>query len=255
MNLKFPAAILLLFSSLASLVLPARADELRVAVAANFADTLAEIATPFEQSSGHRIVIVRGSTGQLYAQLLNGAPYDIFFAADARRPALLEEQGHAVRNSRFSYAIGRLVLWSPDPLLIDGSAKVLATGEFDFMAIANPKLAPYGEAAQQFLTSSGLWDALQPRLVRGENINQTLQFVASGNAALGLIARSQLAYTRQLPAGSRWQVPVAAHEPIVQQAIIVRDSATAHAFIKFVRSDIAQSIIAAHGYDLPSQDE
>jgi molybdate transport system substrate-binding protein len=255
MAAKLPTAILLLFSVLASTALPARADELTVAVAANFATTLAEIAAKFEQRSATQIIIVRGSTGKLYAQLLNGAPYDIFFAADTQRPALLEAQQQAVAGSRFSYAIGRLVLWSPDPQLVDKSAAVLHSADFEYLAIANPRHAPYGAAAQQFLSSAGVWETLQPRLVRGENINQAFQFVASGNASLGLVARSQLANERYGSSGTSWEVPESAHEPIVQEAILIKDSEAARTFIKFVRSDIAQRIITAHGYDLPDSDK
>lgn len=248
-------AIILLFSLLASQAAPACADELKIAVAANFADTLTEISRAFERQSDHRIIIVRGSTGKLYAQLLHGAPYDAFFAADSKHPQLLEEQGQSVADSRFSYAIGRLVLWSSDPRLIDSTATVLQAGDFTHLAIANPRLAPYGLAAQQFLTSAGRWEALQPKLVRGENINQAFQFVATGNAALGLVARSQLTNKQFEAKGSRWDVPATSHATILQQAVLIQDSDALRTFVKFVRSEAAQSIMTAHGYDLPTADE
>ncbi|MDP6437030.1 MAG: molybdate ABC transporter substrate-binding protein [Gammaproteobacteria bacterium] len=242
---------LLLYSIAATLSGPLYATELRVAVAANFAETLTEIAARFEADTGQPVTIIRGSTGKLYAQIINGAPFDIFLAADSRRPELLENEGYAITGSRFTYAAGRLVLWSPDPDLVDVDGKVLASNDFRFLAIANPRLAPYGEAARQTLEKLGVWESLRGRIVQGENIGQAYQFVASGNASLGLIARSQPLSSSLAPAGSFWEVPASMHEPIMQQGVLLEDTQHARAFLDFMRAQPA--VIVAHGYDLPGQ--
>lgn len=227
--------------------------ELRIAVAANFATTLEAIGTAFEHDGVHTVRISRGSTGKLYAQILNGAPFDIFFAADSERPRLLEERGIAVTGSRFSYATGRLVLWSRTDGLVDPAGAVLDSPRYRRLAIANPKLAPYGAAAVSVLEKRGLWPAISERVVRGENMGQTFQFVQSGNAELGFVARSQLA---QLPSvGSQWLVPENLHEPIDQQAVLLTDTPAARAFAAFVRSQEGERIISAHGYDLPKPEK
>ncbi|HJP04126.1 MAG: molybdate ABC transporter substrate-binding protein [Gammaproteobacteria bacterium] len=246
---------LLLYSIVTGLFEPLYAADLRVAVASNFADTLAEVAAQFESETGQPVIIIRGSTGKLYAQILNGAPFDIFLAADSRRPELLEDKGRAVANSRFSYAAGRLVLWSLNPTLIDREGKVLATEDFRFLAIANPMLAPYGEAARQTLENLGLWESLRDRMVLGENISQTFQFVASGNATLGLVARSQQLMSGQTQSGSFWEVPTSLHEPIVQQGILLQDKQSARAFTDYMQTQAAEAVIVAHGYDLPGRND
>lgn len=235
---------------LLALLLPpaALADTVRVAVASNFAALLEELAPEFERHSGHTLVMSAGATGNHYAQIVNGAPFDVFLAADAERPRLLEEAGRAVKGTSFTYAIGRLVLWSADPARVDAEGAVLRSGDFEHLALANPQLAPYGAAAREVLAGMGLWDQLQRRLVQGDNIAQTLQFVQSGNAELGFIAQAQLA---GLEGGSRWLVPDTLHAPIEQQGVLVRDSAAARAFIAFLQEERATSRIRAAGYALP----
>lgn len=246
-------ALGLLFVGLAAGWNPAVAAEpLRVAVAANFATTLETLAETFTAEEGVQVDIARGSTGKLFAQILNGAPFDLFFAADAITPAELEARGLAVAGSRFNFARGRLVLWSPDPEYIDGGSGTLRTASFRHLAIANPRVAPYGAAARETLEALGLWDALQPRLVRGENIGQAFQFVASGNAELGFVAASQL-QGRFAGSGSFWMVPQRLHTPLDQHAVIVRPSDSASAFAAYVRSAEAREVIRTAGYDLPAE--
>ncbi|MEN8214171.1 MAG: molybdate ABC transporter substrate-binding protein [Pseudomonadota bacterium] len=227
------------------------ADEIQVAVASNFSDTMKRIAERFEASSGHKVSLSFGSTGKHYAQIRNGAPFDAFFAADARRPELLEKEGVVQPGSRFTYAIGKLVLWSPDAGLVDTEGKVLELGEFRHLAIANPKLAPYGKAAQQFLESRGIWNSLQSRIVRGENAGQTYQFVTSGNAELGLVALSQVKRPGRAIAGSVWEVPRRLYHPIAQQAVLLSGSAAASDLLAFVKDDEALAIIRGYGYLTP----
>ncbi|MGB5294993.1 MAG: molybdate ABC transporter substrate-binding protein [Thermoanaerobaculia bacterium] len=228
------------------------ADEIRVAVASNFATTSEAIAQRFEEITDHTIILVFGSTGKHYAQIRNGAPFEVFFAADARRPEMLESAGLTVRESRFTYAIGRLVLWSPEEDSVDTEGRILDSGDFRHLAIANPELAPYGRAAQEMLQSRGLWASLERRLVRGENIGQAFQFVKSGNAELGLVALSQLTSPeRESAAGSRWVVPETLHSPIQQQAVLLADTAAARSFLEFIKSSEARSIIRSHGYQTP----
>ncbi len=228
------------------------ADEIRVAVASNFATTSEAIAQRFEETSGHQVTLVFGSTGKHYAQIRNGAPFEAFLAADERHPEMLESDGSAVPGSRFTYAIGRLVLWSPEAGYVDAEGLVLEGSDFRHLAIANPKLAPYGRAAQEVLRSRGLWEGLQRRLVRGENISQAFQFVKSGNAELGFVALSQVTSPERQPeTGSRWPVPEGLHTPIRQQAVLLEDSAATRAFGEFVRSEEARSIIRSFGYRTP----
>lgn len=246
-----PTASLLFF--LAAL-LPAgnlEADEIHVAVASNFIATMRVLAEHFWEQSGHSIVLLPGSTGKHYAQIMNGAPFDAFFAADAERPALLEAEGRIRPGSRFTYAIGKLVLWSPDPGVVDRDGAVLESGSFRRLAIANPRLAPYGRAAQQVLESRGLRDALQSKLVRGENISQAFQFVASGNAELGFVALSQLMQTGREGEGSSWQVPEELYMPIEQQAVLLSESTAALALKSYMQSEAAHAIIRGFGYGIP----
>jgi molybdate transport system substrate-binding protein len=235
----------------AAFTFPVAADEIRVAVASNFAGAAREIASRFEQESGHRVVIASGATGKHFAQITHGAPFEVFLAADAQRPELLESSGIALPGSRFTYAVGELVLWSPRPGYVDPDGRVLETGDFRHLAIANPKLAPYGRAAREVLMAAGLWEALQPRLVRGENIAQAFQFVGSGNAQLGFVARAQVQRPGRATGGSWWKVPQSLYAPIVQQAVLLVDDATARAFADFLRSAEARQIIRDFGYGLP----
>ena len=172
-------------------VTPALADQVLVAVAANFVPPFREVAMEFEKATGHNVQVASGSSGNFYAQIMNGAPFDVFFSADNERPKLLEEEGLGVKGSRFTYAIGRLVLWSPDPNLVKGE-DTLRSESIKHLAIANPKTAPYGAAAMQTMQTLGLWETVQPRLVMGENLGQTLGFIESGNAELGFLALSQV---------------------------------------------------------------
>lgn len=229
----------------------AAADRIRIAVASNFAATLARIADSFERRSGHEVVLVPGSTGKHYAQIRNGAPFAAFFAADIRRPALLEGEGTAVPGSRFTYALGKLVLWSPTPGLVDPAGKVLENGTFRHLAIANPRLAPYGRAARQALRSLGLRDALEGRLVFGENVGQTFHFVNSGNAEMGLVAYSQVISPERSSEGDYWKLPQSLYSPIEQQAVSLKDTETTRAFLAYVRSDEAVAIIRSFGYGTP----
>ena len=227
------------------------ADTLRVAVAANFASAARALAAGFEAESGHQLKLAFGSTGKHYSQIHHGAPFDAFFAADVERPRLLDEAGLAVPGSRHTYAMGRLVLWGPSPQLAVADGKVLKDGNFDHLAIANPRLAPYGRAAQQVLEKLGLWQSLQGRLVRGENIGQTYHFVRGGGAQLGFVALSQLQQSGKPVAGSRWLPPADLYDPIEQQAVLLRDSPAGRALFSYLRSNAARDIIQAHGYHTP----
>jgi molybdate transport system substrate-binding protein len=227
------------------------ADEIRVAVASNFRDAIKTIARRFETNTGHEVTLIFGSTGKHYAQIKHGAPFDAFFAADVRRPKLLEKEGAALPASRFTYAIGRIVLWSPKPGYIDAAASVLKQKPFRYLAIANPRLAPYGRAAQEVLQAYGLWDGLRGQLVRGENISQTYQFVKSDNAELGFVAYSQIKRPNQAIEGSFWEAPQALYTPIEQQAVLLKKNQTAQEFLSFARSEEALNIIRDFGYDTP----
>lgn len=227
----------------------ASAEVIHIAVASNFREPAGEIAVRYEQLSGQQLILSFGSTGKHYAQIKHGAPFHVFFAADARHPRLLEEEGLAITDSRFTYARGRLVLWSPQNGFIDSQGKVLETGQFTRLAIANPKLAPYGRAAQEVLQAKGLWNAMQPRMVRGENIGQTYQFVKSGNAELGFVAYSQIITSNQTITGSYWLVPQTLYQPIEQQVVLLRDNPAIQEFMVYVQGPEAQTIIRAYGYD------
>jgi molybdate transport system substrate-binding protein len=236
---------------LGSAPLPLAADQIRVAVASNFRQAMAAAAERFEQSSGHEVVLIPGSTGKHYAQIRNGAPYDAFFAADVDKPRRLEEEQRIVPGSRFTYAIGQLVLWSKDPALVDPAGEVLKSDRFRHLAIANPDLAPYGAAARSVLQALGLWDTLAPKLVRGENIEQAFQFIISGNAELGFTARSQLEAPGREFGGSSWQPSRSLYPPIEQQAVLLQDSLAGRAFLAFMQGEEARAIVRAYGYDSP----
>jgi molybdate transport system substrate-binding protein len=226
--------------------------EAYVAVASNFLNPLKEIAARFKQDTGNRVVLISGSTGKLYAQAKHGAPFDVLLAADSKRPVLLEREGVGVIGSRFTYAVGNLVLWSLKRGKVHGKESLEHLNEGK-LAIANPKTAPYGRAAQQTLEQLGQWKKLQPNLVRGENIAQTLQFVATENAKLGFVAKSQLTDPRFKLKGSSWEVPADMHEPILQQAILLKsgtDNSYAKQFLKYMNSPAAKKIIRNYGYHL-----
>ncbi len=236
-----------LLISLASI---SHADEVLVAVAANFTATLSALAPVFQETTGHTLVASYGSTGKLYAQIEHGAPYQVFLAADSERPQRAEQQGLAVPGSRITYATGQLVLWSPNNNTFDRGDHYLQSAAFTRLAIANPKTAPYGLAAQQALEHIQRWQPLQSKLVRGDSIAQTFQFVASGNAEAGLIAQAQLISWQGSP-GSQWPVPQDWYQPIEQEAVLLtgaRNSNAANAFMIFLKSAQAKQIIAAYGY-------
>ncbi|MEO8324981.1 MAG: molybdate ABC transporter substrate-binding protein [Nitrospirota bacterium] len=236
-------------------VSPAAAQEVRVAVAANFLATLNEIVTNFQTDTGHTVVVSSGSSGKLYAQIQNGAPFDVLFSADVERPQMLEAEGLAVKGSRFVYAVGRLTLWSPDSTMISGDGKsVLSKGNFNYLAIANPKTAPYGMAAEQTLKKLGLWESLKDRLVQGENIGQTFQFVYSKNAQLGFVALSQVLDPKINGNGSRWDVPTSFHDSLEQEAVLLttgKNHAGAKAFLDYVKGNNSRAIIERFGYGQP----
>jgi molybdate transport system substrate-binding protein len=227
------------------------AAEVHVAVAANFSAPMNEIAASFEAGSGHKAKLSFGSTGKFYAQIKNGAPFDVLLSADDETPAKLVQESAAVAGSRFTYAIGSLVLWSSKPGLVDAGADVLRQGRYNKLALANPKTAPYGRAAIEALTKLGLLSAAEPRFVQGENIAQTFQFVSSGNADLGFVALSQVMKNGQVQQGSAWIVPADLHEPIRQDAVLLahgKDNAAAQALLDHLKSDAARKVIRSYGY-------
>ena len=228
------------------------AGEVRAAVAANFAQPMKAIAEAFERASGHKAVLVLGSTGKLYAQIRNGAPFDVLLAADAETPARLEREGAAVAGSRFTYAVGRLVLWSAKEGFVDARGEILKGGAFARLAIAAPKLAPYGAAAVDVLQRLGIEASLRSKFVQGESVAQTYQFVATGNAELGFVALSQVYRDGNLMSGSAWVVPADLHAPIRQDAVVLTRAASnpvARALADFLKGDTARSVVKAHGYE------
>lgn len=231
---------------------PESGERATIAVATNFLDVAERLAAQYEARSGHRLRLVSGSTGQLYSQAVNGAPYDVFLAADEARPRRLVADGLAVGGSGFVYAVGRLVLWSSDPTRIGGDgAAVLARGDFRRLAIANPDLAPYGAAAKQALENMGAWEALRARIVLGENIGQAYALAATGNAELGLLALSQVKRPDADAVGSRWAVPLDHYDPIRQRAVLLTraaDNPAARGFLEFLGSPAARDVITATGY-------
>jgi molybdate transport system substrate-binding protein len=231
----------------------ARSAEVQVAVAANFAGPMQAIAAEFERDTGHHLALSLGSTGQFYAQIRHGAPFAVLLSADDETPAKLETQGLAVPGSRFTYAIGRLALWSKKTGYVDARGAVLRTGSFEKIAIANPALAPYGAAALEVLHQLGLSERLAPRIVQGSNISQAYQFVASENAPLGFVALSQVMQNGHIAQGSAWLVPAELHSPIRQDAVLLqagRDQAPARALLHYLQSEKARTIIRRYGYEL-----
>lgn len=241
-------SIVLGFAFAGAFPVAGHAGEVRIAAASNFADSAREIATLFEMASGHTVIMSFGSTGQIYAQITQGAPFDIFLAADQRRPALIETEGYADPGARFTYAVGRLVLYSADPTTVTGEES-LATEDFEKIAIANPVTAPYGAAAMETLKGLGLYQTLRAKIVQGNTITQTYQFVASGNAGIGIVALSQIARHRM---GSRWLVPKTLHSPIAQDGVLLKRGAendAAHAFVAYMKGPIARSVMQKFGYE------
>lgn len=230
------------------------AETTLVAVAANFTKPMTEIAAEFEKTTGHTAKLSFGSSGKFVAQIENGAPYEIFLSADESGPAKLEQAGLSVADSRFVYAIGRLVLWSAAPNLVDEQGKVLSSGGFKHLAIADPKLAPYGLAAIEVLSKQGLADKLKPMLVLGENITQAHQFVSTGNAELGFVALSQVVEQGKIVSGSGWIVPLDQYSALTQSAVLLNmgsENPAAKALMAYLKSDAARNIIQKYGYNLP----
>ena len=244
-----------LLTSMQLLALPAHAEDISVAVAANFTAPLKLIAAEFEKDSGHKVVASFGSTGKFYAQIKNGAPFEILLAADNETPSKLVKENVGTSASQFTYAVGKLVLWSAKPGLVDSTGSVLKKGDFAHLALADPKLAPYGAAAVQTLKALGILEALQPKIVTAESIAQAYQFVGSGNAELGFVALSQLRKDDKdgKLEGSSWLVPANLYSPIRQDAVILepgKGKAAVEALMKFLKGDKARAIIKSFGYDL-----
>ena len=225
-----------------------------VAVAANFSKPMTEIAAEFEKATGHSAKLSFGSTGKFVSQLENGGPFEVLLSADEKGPQRLVQSGLAVPNSQFTYALGRLVLWSAKPGYVDDQGKILTTGGFKHLALADPKLAPYGAAAVEVLKKMGLFEKLQPLFVQGENIAQTFQFISTANAELGFIALSQVIENGKIAKGSGWIIPGDYYAPIRQGAVLMKKGAenpAAPALLDYLKSAPALAIIEKYGYDLP----
>lgn len=236
-----------------SVSMAALAADVRVAVASNFTAPMQAIAQAFARDTGHRAQLAFGATGQFYAQIRHGAPFAVLLAADTKTPEKLEAEGLAVPGSRFTYAQGQLVLWSRQPGVVDAQGQVLQTGAFDKIAMANPKLAPYGVAAMQVVQQLGVAAEVMPKVVQGSNIGQTHQFVASGNATLGFVALSQVVDNGRMASGSGWIVPRHLYSPIQQDAVLLnpgRGNEAAMALLRYLQGEQARAVIRSFGYDL-----
>ena len=230
----------------------ARADVVQVAVAANFTAPARALAEVFARTTGHEARLSFGATGAFYTQIKNGAPFDVLLAADDERPARLEKEGDTVPGSRFTYATGQLVLWSAKPGFVDDQGAVLKGGHFGKIAIANPKNAPYGAAAVEAMEKLGLAATLQPKLVTGESIGQTFNFIATGNAELGFVALAQVLEGGKLKSGSMWVVPAQYHAPIIQDAVILNRAASnpaAKAWMELLKTPQSKALIRSYGYE------
>ncbi len=229
----------------------AQAAEIKVAVASNFANVLKEIAVEFQKDTGHKLAITPGATGKFYAQISNGAPFDVFLSADDETPRKLAQEGKANASSQFTYAIGRLALWSPNPEMVDKNADILKTDKFKFIAIANAKVAPYGQAAVQTMQKLGVLAKIEPRVVQGESIAQTYQFVSTGNAQLGFVALSQIFEHGRIKTGSAWIVPEEMHEQLKQDAVILqscKQTSVCQDLMYYLKSEKAKKMMASYGY-------
>ena len=250
--MKIPVLSFALLTAWPLAACAAQAATVSVAVAANFSVPMHRIAADFERDTGHKLLISSGATGSFYAQIRNGAPYEVLLAADAETPARLVKEGSAVAASQFTYAVGKLVLWSAQPGLVDAAGEVLKKGRFGHIALANPRLAPYGAAAVQALKALGVHDALEPKFVTGENIAQTYQFVHSGSAALGFVALSQVRREGTIE-GSAWLVPARLYQPLRQDAVILskgRGQPAAEALMQYLKGDKARALIRSCGYEV-----
>ncbi|MGV8917882.1 MAG: molybdate ABC transporter substrate-binding protein [Pseudomonas sp.] len=229
------------------------ADEVQVAVAANFTAPIQAIAKDFEKDTGHKLVAAFGATGQFYTQIKNGAPFEVFLAADDTTPAKLEKEGETVPGSRFTYATGKLALWSAKEGYVDDKGAVLKANQFQHLSIADPKAAPYGLAATQVLEKLKLTEATKDKIVTGQNITQAYQFVSTGNAELGFVALSQIYKDGKVTSGSAWLVPANLHDPIKQDAVILnkgKDNAAAKALVEYLKGPKAAAVIKSYGYEL-----
>ena len=241
-----------LLASLCLVVTAVHADEVQVAVAANFTAPFKEIAAAFEKETGHKVLSSFGSTGKFYAQIKNGAPFEILLAADGETPKKLIGASAAVAGTQFTYAVGKLVLWSAKPAIVDPAGEVLKRADFEHIAIANPKLAPYGAAAVQAMKKLGVYDQLSDKLVTAESIAQTYQFVNTGNSLLGFVAMSQVLKDGQV-AGSSWVVPPELYDTIQQDAVVLskgKDKAGVIALMSYLQGDKARAVIRSFGYGL-----
>ncbi|MCL9800442.1 molybdate ABC transporter substrate-binding protein [Pseudomonas sp. AKS31] len=230
-----------------------QADEVQVAVAANFTAPIQAITADFEKDTGHKLVAAYGATGQFYTQIKNGAPFEVFLSADDTTPEKLEKEGDTVKGSRFTYAIGTLALWSAKAGYVDAQGEVLKNNEYQHLSIANPKAAPYGLAATQVLEKLKLTDATKAKIVEGQNITQAYQFVSTGNAELGFVALSQIYKDGKVSSGSAWIVPASMHDPIKQDAVILnkgKDNAAAKALVEYLKGPKAAAVIKSYGYQL-----
>lgn len=251
--MRFNLRRLLTLTAALALSAAAQAEVVQIAVAANFTAPARALAEIFARTTGHEAKLSFGATGAFYTQIKNGAPFDILLAADDERPIRLEKEGDTVAGSRFTYTIGQLVLWSAKPGLVDGEGAVLKGGNFNKIAIANPKLAPYGAAAVETMDKLGLAAALTPKLVTGESIGQTYNFIATGNAELGFVALAQVLDGGKLKSGSMWVVPAKYHAPIIQDAVILKRAAAnpaAKAWMALMRSPNTQDFIRSYGYEV-----
>ncbi|MDR9753691.1 molybdate ABC transporter substrate-binding protein [Pseudomonas sp. SZMC_28357] len=249
--MKFITSGVALFAALAFSA--AHADDVQVAVAANFTAPVQAIAAEFEKDTGHKLVASFGATGQFYTQIKNGAPFEVFLSADDTTPLKLEKEGDTVKGSRFTYAIGTLALWSAKDGYVDAKGKVLSDNAYQHLSIADPKTAPYGLAATQVLGKLNLTDKVKDKLVTGQNITQAFQFVSTGNAELGFVALSQIYKDGKVTSGSAWIVPAELHEPIKQDAVILtkgKDNAAAKALVEYLKGPKAAAIIKSYGYQL-----
>mgnify|MGYP000284677607 CR=1 FL=1 len=259
MRLRFRRFLwLVIILSAAVVSATAKAEEVTVAVATNFTAPMQKIAQAFEQDTGHKVLLAFGATGKFYAQIKNGAPFAVLLSADDETPARLEKEGLAIAGTRFTYAVGRLALWSKNPFLVDDKGQVLLSNNtdknnFKKLAIADPKLAPYGAAAIEVIERMGVIDKVRSKLVQGDSISQAFQFVMTENAELGFVALSQISIDGRITQGSAWVVPQNLYTPLKQDAALLsfgKDNAAAIALMKYMRTERAQTIIRSYGYSL-----
>lgn len=259
MRLRFRRFLWLVITLSAAVVSAnAKAEEVTIAVAANFTAPMQKIAQAFEQDTGHKVLLAFGATGKFYAQIKNGAPFAALLSADDETPARLEKEGVAIAGTRFTYAVGRLALWSKNPSLVDDKGQVLLSNNtdknnFKKLAIADPKLAPYGAAAIEVIERMGVIDKVRSKLVQGDSIGQAFQFVMTENAELGFVALSQISIDGRITQGSAWVVPQNLYKPLKQDAVLLpfgKHNAAVIALMKYMRTERVQTIIRSYGYSL-----